>query len=84
MTIFKGTRHGRSPVVVETTVPPPDIVDTAEGTLLEVQARNRHAVHLVERALCRQSLLIRDDRDDELVNLCLDLRATLRPAPVES
>jgi hypothetical protein len=75
MTIFR-----RGPVVVEHTVPPPDIVDTDEATHLEQQARMRHAHRLIDRTLTAQSLLYPDDRNTELVNLCLELRATLRPS----
>jgi hypothetical protein len=78
VTIFR-----RAPVVVEHTVPPPDIVDTDEATQLEQQARLRHAHRLIDYTLTAQSLLYPDDRNTELVNLCLELRATLRPSPPE-
>jgi hypothetical protein len=63
MTIFR-----REPVVVEHTVPPPDIVDTDEATQLEQQARLRHAHRLIDRTLTAQRLLEWDDRNTELVN----------------
>jgi hypothetical protein len=75
VTIFR-----RAPVVVEHTVPPPDIVDTDEATQLEQQARLRHANRLIDRTLTGQSLLYPDDRNTELVNLCLELRSTLWPS----
>jgi hypothetical protein len=76
VTIFR-----RAPVVVEHTVPPPDIVDTDEATQLEQHARLRHAHRLIDRTLTAQSLLYPDDRNTELVNLCLELRSTLWPSP---
>jgi hypothetical protein len=75
VTIFR-----RAPVVVEHTVPPPDIVDTDEATLLEQQARLRHAHRLIDRTLTAQRLLEWEDRNTELENLCLDLRSTLWPS----
>jgi hypothetical protein len=76
MSLFKG----RAPVVVEHTVPPPDIVDTDEATQLEQQARLRHAHRLIDRTLTAQSLLYPEDRNTEVVNLCLELRSTLWPS----
>jgi hypothetical protein len=73
----------RAPVVVEHTVPPPDIVDTDEATHLEQQARLRHAARLIRRALAAQALLDWEDRNTELENLCLDLRSTLWPSAPE-
>ena len=60
-------------------VPTPDITAT-EVWLLEQQARNAEAAALVNQALVRQARLLPDDRDAELVDLCLELRSTLAPA----
>ena len=51
---------------------------------LEHQARNAHAVELVDQALAVQAALEEDDRDLELVNLCLELRSALAPKPVDA
>jgi hypothetical protein len=56
----------------------PVLEETGAATLLEVQARLRHAAHRVERELWAQSQ--RNPRNPELIDFLLDMRATLRPS----
>lgn len=61
-----------------------DVADTPEVLRFEAAARNAHAVQLVDKALTAQADLFPDDRDLELVELCLDLRSALAPTPVDA
>lgn len=74
MTLFR-SKQGRG-------VPEPVMVaETFEAQLIEAQARNREAAALVDNALARH----RGDRSKaELVDVLLDIRSALRPAPVGS
>ncbi len=52
---------------------------------LEHEARNAHAVQLVDQALAAQAdLADPDDRDVQLIDLCLELRSALAPKPVDA
>jgi hypothetical protein len=73
MTFFRSA--GRRPVLVES----PQLDPTQEA-LLELQARKAAALELVDPVLAGQQLLHPDDRDRQLVDLCLDVRSVLEPA----
>jgi hypothetical protein len=62
-------------------IPPGHVVqDTGASLLLEAEARIKHAARQIETQLWAQSMLFADDRNTELVNVLLELRATLRPS----
>ncbi|MEV6633910.1 hypothetical protein AB0M54_24480 [Actinoplanes sp. NPDC051470] len=62
----------------------PGIEDTREARELEHAARHREAVRLVNTALAGQAGLFPEDRNGDLVDLCLELRSVLAPTPVGS
>lgn len=57
-----------------------DLEDTAATVELEHEARLTHAARIVHRALVAESLKPEELRNHELMDLCLDLRSTLRPS----
>lgn len=57
------------------------LVETAEASHLELQARLRHVARLAERVLFAQSFKPDELRDAELIDLALDIRSALRPSP---
>lgn len=62
-------------------IPPGHVIqDTGASLLLEAEARIRHAARQIDGHLQVQSTLYADDRNTELVNVLLDLRATLHPS----
>lgn len=61
-----------------------DVADTPETKGLEATARNAAGVDLVRAALAGQAAVEEDDRDVELVNLCLELLSALAPTPVDA
>lgn len=78
-------------VQLECTSAPPDIVphdivldDTAEAVQLEQAARLTHAARIVHRTLLAESLKPGEHRDVALMDVCLELRSALRPAPVDA
>ena len=77
MSLFK--TKSRPPV---TAVSPVDVAAVG-AAMAEQQARNSDAAHLIERALYAQTRLWPDDRNDQLIDVLLELRSTLRPPVTE-
>lgn len=76
-----------TPIRVEVTVPPADVVDVAlddtrASAALEQAARTREALRLVEAALAAESARARKTgvRNPALANLGLDVRSALLPS----
>lgn len=52
-----------------------------DAELRDAKLRQAEALHLVDEALSRQSDLHADDRNRELLDLCLEVRGALAPPP---
>lgn len=87
------TRRLFTPIDVQHTVAPADVVplddllgepvvldDTPAAVDLEQGARLKHAARIVHRTLVAESLKEGPQRNVELMDLCLELRSTLRPS----
>jgi hypothetical protein len=68
------------PFITDPIPPGHSVQDTGASLLLEAEARLRHAARHIDTQLAAQSDLHADDRNTELVNVLLDLRATLHPS----
>lgn len=77
MSLWQRGRSG-TPIRVVDARPPVDIVDTPEAELVEAQARNAEAASLVDGVLARHR---GDGGNTELINVLLDIRSALCPAP---
>lgn len=77
MGLWKRGRYG-VPVRVVDDFAPVDLVDTPEGALVEARARNAEAAAIVDATLARHR---GEGGNTELINVLLDIRSALRPAP---
>lgn len=82
MTLFRAGKGRRPKVVVDNTIVPAELPELTVGEVLEIRARNIQAAWLVENALAAESAFPAGERIGLLIDLCLELRSVLNPAPV--
>jgi hypothetical protein len=83
VTLFR-SRMRAPKVVVEDTLVRAELPDLSTGEVLEIRARSTQAAWLVENALAAESVHWPEDRNGPLIDLCLELRNILNPAPVSA
>jgi hypothetical protein len=91
-------RHLFTPIDVQHTVAPPDVVpladlmrgetvhleDTAQSVELEREARVRQMLRHIQRTLLTESFKDPNVRNQALLDFCLEARSILQPAPVDA